>query len=131
MEEPWVAVLGYVLGALGVTSAGVFGFIANKGRNKLESRRDTVADRDGLIESFQESVTSLRTDVRDLRQEVKEVRDHNRVLVEQNAALLNSNSALLSSNSALLAFGYQTIGVLRENDLASQIPNPVPAEIHL
>lgn len=124
MKEPWIDIVGYIFGASGIIIAAVFGFVANRGKNLNEARRDTVADRDGLIESFQESVASLRTDVRDLRQEVKEVRDRNTVLVEQNAALV-------ASNTELVAFGYQTIGVLRENDLAAHIPNPVPAEIHL
>lgn len=85
-------------------------FIASTAKNRNEKRRDTVADRDGLIEQFQETVNLLRGEVNELRAEVGKVRDHNNVLI---------------------AYVYRLLAVLRHNQLQEEIPEPTPDGIHL
>jgi hypothetical protein len=83
----------------------------------LTERRDTIADRDSLINQLQEDITSLKTDMAsqkvettELRSEVREVREH---------------------NNALTRYCYRLIDILRTVGHGDKIPTPPPTGIHL
>ena len=101
-----VAVLTYKATRKGDTATAV-----------LTERRDTIADRDSLINQLQEDITSLKTDMAsqkvetaELRSEVREVREH---------------------NNALIRYCYRLIDVLRTVGHGDKIPSPPPTGIHL
>lgn len=83
----------------------------------LTERRDTIADRDALINQLQEDIGSLKTDMAsqkvetaELRSEVREVREH---------------------NNALIRYVYRCVDMLRQLGHGDKIPSPPPHGIHL
>jgi ubiquinone biosynthesis protein UbiJ len=78
---------------------------------KLTERRDTIADRDSLIETLREDMKGLKSDMADLRVEVRQVRNH---------------------NNALTTFIYKMLAILRQHNLTDEInPKDVPEDIHI
>jgi len=80
-------------------------------------RRDTIADRDALLDQMQQELAALTNEVRELRREVSEVREH--------------NNALLNQNSALISYAYRLIALTRSLGGSDRIPKPAPPGIHL
>ena len=85
--------------------------------DEATERRDTIADRDALIDSFKEDIRALKEDVKSqkaetatLRQEVQAVRDH---------------------NNALINFCYRLLAIIRRHGHEDEIPLPPPTGIHL
>lgn len=83
----------------------------------LTERRDTIADRDSLINQLQEDISSLKTDMAsqkvetaELRSEVRQVREH---------------------NNALIRYCYRLIDIIRSVGHGDKIPDPPPSGIHL
>lgn len=81
------------------------------------ARRDTIADRDALLDQLQQELASIRTEVGELRREVAEVREH--------------NTALMNQNSALISYAYRLLALVRQLGGAERIPTPAPPGIHL
>lgn len=115
------ATLITALGALGVASIGfvstLFGKKARGPQDEATERRDTIAERDSLIDSFKEDIKALKEDVKaqkaetaTLRQEVQAVRDH---------------------NNALINFCYRLLAIIRRHGHEDEIPLPPPNGIHL
>lgn len=114
----------YLIGLAGVvitSLATIYGSRLLRRTNKvtetLTERRDTIADRDALIDGFRSDVASLRAEmdsqkeeIGELRSEVGKVRDH---------------------NNALVSYAYRLIGIIRNNGFADQIPTPPPNGIHI
>jgi len=102
-----VAVLTYKATRKGDTATAV-----------LTERRDTIADRDSLIDTLQEDIKSLKDDMRSqkeetgkLRAEVKQVSEH---------------------NNALTTFIYKMLAIFRKHNLTEEIdPKDVPDGIHI
>jgi len=107
--------------ALGVALIGAFNSLFSKKvrapEDDLAARRDTIAERDSLIDSFKDDIKALKEDVKSqkaetaqLRQEIREVRDH---------------------NNALITFCYRLVAIIRRHGHESEIPHPPPTGIHL
>lgn len=78
---------------------------------RLTERRDTIADRDSLIETLREDMQNMKADLADLRTEVRQVRSH---------------------NNALTTFIYKMLAILRKHNLTDEIdPRDVPEDIHI
>lgn len=109
------------LGALGVASIGAINTLTSKKikapEDKASERRDTIAERDALIDSFKEDILVLKEDVKaqkaetaTLRQEVQAVRDH---------------------NNALINFCYRLLAIIRRHGHEDEVPLPPPTGIHI
>ena len=108
------------LGALAVASVGSISTLIGKKTRSPEDeatqRRDTIAERDTLIDSFKEDIKTLKEDVKaqkdetaKLRLEVEAVRDHNNVLIN---------------------YCYRLIAIIRSHGHEAEIPKPPPNGIH-
>lgn len=117
MQEPWVVVLGSVLALLGVFATAVLVYIASQGRNRNETRRDTVADRDGLIDAFKEAVGLYRTETSELRIEVGGLRNS----VKESTALVTEHTD----------WGNKATVVMAEHNLHDKIPRPAPPGVYI
>jgi len=118
----WLPLLGPSLISFG--AAVTVGVMVYKSTRKgdattatLTERRDTIADRDSLINQLQEDISGLKTDMAsqkvetaELRSEVREVREH---------------------NIALIRYAYRLIDILRSVGHGDKIPTPPPNGIHL
>lgn len=91
--------------------------------SRLTERRDTIADRDSLIET-------LRQDVHDLKNEqVTQKRDSEEFKVTQRAEtaqLRGEVQQVRDHNNALISWIYRAIAVFRKHDLLDEIPLPTP-----
>ena len=79
------ALLGGIAAMLGATRsrrAGVKADEREARKVEAEQRRDTIADRDALIETLQEDVKELRDRVDRLDDFLRAERDYNRVLLD-------------------------------------------------
>ncbi|MET4061532.1 chromosome segregation ATPase [Arthrobacter sp. UYP6] len=108
-------------GALGVALIGFASTLTSKKikapEDKAVERRDTIAERDSLIDSFKEDITALKADVKaqkaetaELREEIQAVRDHNNVLI---------------------TYCYRLLAIIRKHGHEAEIPSPPPSGIHL
>lgn len=108
------------LGLAGLFVTAAASMIVKKVRgpeDNAAARRDTIAERDSLIDSFKEDIKSLKEDVKaqkaetaELRREVEAVRDHNNVLIN---------------------YCYLLVAVIRRHGHEAEIPNPPPNGIHI
>lgn len=73
-------------------------------------RRDTIADRDGLIETLVERLSGVEDRMETMEGEVRQVRTH---------------------NNALINFIFRCIAVLQRHDLDHEIPRPLPEGVEL
>lgn len=100
--------------ALGVALIGSAGtFFSKKVRapeDRATERRDTIADRDGLIGKLNERIDDLEVRVASTEDIVRAVRDH---------------------NNALIAFCYKVIAIVRRHGHEDEIPTDKPEGIHL
>jgi len=95
-----VAVLTYKATRKGDTATAV-----------LTERRDTIADRDSLIQTLNTRVDGLDKRLDTAEKEIEQVRNY---------------------NNALITFLYKVIAILRRHDLTDEIdPKDVPDGIHL
>jgi peptidoglycan hydrolase CwlO-like protein len=122
MPESLLSIAAAALTVLGAVTTAVLTYRATRKRDvttdALTSRRDTIADRDNLIETLQEDIKNLKSDMQDqkketadLRSEVKEVRNY---------------------NNALITFIYKMLAILRKHNLTDEInAKDVPEDIHI
>lgn len=109
--------LGILITAISALVVALFGavntLIGKKARGPADdqaARRDTIADRDGLISLLNERIDDLEERVDKTEKEVKEVR---------------------TLNDKLKAALYRVLSILRENDLLDRIrPGDIPDDIH-
>lgn len=91
--------------------------------SRLTERRDTIADRDSLIET-------LRKDVHDLKAEVitqrKDSEDFKVAQRAETALLRGEVQQVRDHNNALISWIYRAIAVFRKHDLLDEIPQPTP-----
>lgn len=73
-------------------------------------RRDTIADRDGLIKTLVDRLGEVETRMGAVEDEVREVRTH---------------------NNALINFIFRCIAVLQHHGLEEEIPKPLPKGVEL
>lgn len=121
MSDQEMTIGGAVLSFIGGLFSAFLVYISQRRKDGAESeqtgRRDTIADRDALIDQMQDDLAALRTEVGELRKEIAEVREH--------------NTALLNQNSALISYAYRLIALARSLGAADRIPKPAPPGIHL
>ncbi|MBP3044898.1 hypothetical protein KKR91_01090 [Arthrobacter jiangjiafuii] len=102
------------ISTLGVLLSGaVATLIGKKARGPAEqqaARRDTIADRDGLIDKLNGRIDDLEVRVKSTEDEVRAVRDH---------------------NNALINFCYRLLAIVRRHGHEDEIPLPPPSGIHL
>lgn len=121
MPDNLITIIAACVTVSGAIVTAVLTYRATRKRDKttdaLTERRDTIADRDALINQLQEDIGSLKTDMAsqkvetaELRSEVREVREH---------------------NNALIRYVYRCIDLLRQLGHADKIPTPPPNGIHL
>jgi hypothetical protein len=122
MSESLISVVAAALTVLGAVFTAILTYRATRKRDvttdALTSRRDTIADRDALIETLQKDIRGLKGDMQgqrvetsELRSEVKDVRNH---------------------NSALTIFIYKMLAILRKHNLIDEINiMDVPEDIHI
>lgn len=110
MQDPKLVILGLVVTGLATVITALLVYIAANSKNRNERRRDTIADRDGLIAGLQASLVRVENAVAELRKEVAEVKIH---------------------NGSLITFINKLINVLRQNNLEEHIPSPTPDGINL
>ena len=111
-QDPLITIFGLVLAFLGTVIAAALVYLAARSKNRIDIRRDTVADRDGLIDTFKETVLLYRTETSDLRSEVGTLRDEVRTSHGHNVELTT--------------WSYRAIDVFTEHDLHHKIPRPTP-----
>ena len=118
-QDPLITLFGLILMFLGTVIAAALVYLAARAKNRNDFRRDTIADRDGLIDTFKETVnlyrtetTGLRTETTGLRNEVGTLRDEVRTSHGHNVELTT--------------WSYRAIDVFTENDLHHKIPRPAP-----
>lgn len=118
-QDPFITVFGLILAFLGSIIAAALVYLAARAKNRNDFRRDTIADRDGLIATFKETVnlyrtetTGLRTETTGLRNEVGTLRDEVRTSHGHNVELTT--------------WSYLAIDVFNEHDLYHKIPRPTP-----
>ena len=114
-----------LISAIGATASAVtVGVLTYRATRKgdsttavLTERRDTIADRDSLIDALQEDIRALKVDMQaqkeetaELRHEVNEVRQH---------------------NNALIRYAYRCVDLLRQLGHGDKVPTPPPHGIHL
>lgn len=121
MPEWLVPLLSSVLAVASAITVAVLTYKATRKGDTttaaLTERRDTIADRDALINQLQEDISGLKSDMAsqkvetaELRSEVREVREH---------------------NIALIRYAYRLIDILRSVGHGDKIPTPPPHGIHL
>lgn len=88
----------------------LFGKKIKAPEDKATERRDTIADRDGLITKLNERIDDLEVRVKSTEDEVRAVRDH---------------------NNALINFCYRLLAIIRRHGHEEEIPLPPPTGIHL
>lgn len=102
------------LGALGVALFGSINTLVGKKtrgpEDEATQRRDTIADRDGLIGKLNERIDDLEVRVKSTEDEIRVVKDHNNVLIN---------------------YCYRLIAVIRKHGHDDEIPNPPPTGIHI
>ena len=77
----------------------------------LTERRDTIADRDSLIQTLNTRVDGLDKRLETAEKEIEQVRNH---------------------NNALITFLYKVVAILRRHNLTDEIdPKDVPDGIHI
>jgi septal ring factor EnvC (AmiA/AmiB activator) len=121
MPDWFVTLVSAVLSFASAVAVGVLVYRSTRKGDTttavLTERRDTIADRDSLINQLQEDISSLKTDMAsqkaetaELRSEVQQVREH---------------------NNALIRYCYRLIDILRSVGHGDRIPDPPPHGIHL
>lgn len=117
-----IILLAAVVTAVAAVVGSFLVYRATRKRDKttdaLTERRDTIADRDALIDTLQEDIKTLKTDMQaqksetaELRVEVREVRNH---------------------NNALVSFIYKMLAIFRRHGITEEIdPRDVPDGIHI
>lgn len=102
------------ISALGVALIGavntLFGKKSTGPEDRASARRDTIADRDGLIDRLNERIDDLEVRVKSTEDEIRVVRDH---------------------NNALITFCYSLLAIIRRHGHDDEIPNPPPNGIHI
>lgn len=116
-QDPKLIIFGLVIAFLGSVIAAALVYLAARAKNRNDSKRDTIADRDGLIDAFKDSVelyrtetAELRTEVGSLRVEIREVNGH---------------------NTEFTTWTYRAVDVFNAHDMADKIPRPMPYGIHI
>ena len=120
-DQEMTTIGGAVLSFIGGLFSAFLVYVSQRRKDGAESeqtgRRDTIADRDALLDQLQQELAALTSEVRQLRAEVAEVREH--------------NTALLNQNSALISYAYRLLAIVRQLGGAERIPTPAPPGIHL
>lgn len=99
------------LGVALIASAGtMLGKRIKAPEDRATERRDTIADRDGLITKLNDRIDDLEVRVKSTEDEVRAVRDH---------------------NNALINFCYRLLAIIRRHGHEDEIPLPPPNGIHL
>lgn len=116
-QAPSIDLLQYVpsgltfLGGIIVASIGaIFTRYTSKETNQSTERRDTIADRDGLIATLSSRLDELQGRVDTMENEVREVHTHNLSLVN---------------------FILRCINVFQQHGLENEIPRPLPKGVEL
>ena len=97
----------------GLFVGGAFTLFGKKLRGPEDvatQRRDTIADRDGLITKLNERIDDLEARVKTTEDEIRVVRDH---------------------NNALITFCYSLLAIIRRHGHDDEIPKPPPNGIHI
>ena len=109
--------VGILITALSALVVALFGavntLIGKKARGPADeqaARRDTIADRDGLISKLNERIDDLEVRVKSTEDEIKVVKDHNNILIN---------------------YCYRLIAVIRRHGHEDEIPTPPPNGIHI
>lgn len=108
---------GTLIAALGALAVSTIGFVSTLITKKTRGpedfatqRRDTIADRDGLIDKLNERIDDLEVRVKSTEDEIRVVKDHNNVLIN---------------------YCYRLIAVIRRHGHDDEIPTPPPNGIHI
>ena len=115
MPDNLITIVAAVVTVSGAVVTSVLTYRATRKRDQttdaLTARRDTLADRDRLIETLSERVDGLETRLGNAEREIKDVRNH---------------------NNALTVFIYKLLAIFRRHNLTEEIdPRDVPDGIHI
>lgn len=118
-QDPVITVFGLVLAFLGSVIAAALVYLAARAKNRNDFRRDTIADRDGLIDTFKDTVNLYRTETSGLRTETTDLRN-------EVGTLRDEVRTSHGHNVELTTWSYRAIDVFTEHDLYHKIPRPTP-----
>lgn len=114
MSTAIIAATGLILGAL-VTA--IFTYLNGRSNRGLEGQRDTVADRDSLIDQLQEEMKEVRLELGTQKGEIREMR--------------SAFEGVKQHNNALIAYIQRLLSIIRHAGLEAELPPDKPDGVHI
>lgn len=111
------AIIAGVAALLGVLGKALFDYFSGRGSRSLEGKRDTVADRDSLIDQLQEEMKEVRSELTAQKGEIREMR--------------SAFEGVKQHNNALIAYIQRLLSIIRHAGLEGELPADKPDGVHI
>lgn len=111
------AIIGGVGILVGTLITVIFGYFNGRGERSLIGKRDTVADRDSLIDQLQEEMKEVRLELGTQKVDIREMR--------------SAFEGVKQHNNALIAYIQRLLSIIRHAGLEEELPHDKPDGVHI